>query len=121
VPVIRSSALEFRRLPGRRSADPLPPGLIDDSSARVVRITPGPRTPHRHPHTSEVVYVAAGTGVAWEDGRRTHVATGDLLAIPRGVPHATIAGDDGLLLVCFFPHTDLGRNIEELTSPQIEG
>jgi quercetin dioxygenase-like cupin family protein len=121
VPVIRSSALEFTRLRGRRSADPLAPGLIDDSSVRVVRIAPGPRTPHRHPHTSEVVYVVAGAGVAWEDGRRTDVAAGDLLAIPRGVPHATVAGHDGLLLVCFFPHPDLAGNIEELTAPPLEG
>lgn len=121
MPVIRSSALEFTRLRGRRSADPLAPGLIDDSSVRVVRIAPGPRTPHRHPHTSEVVYVVAGAGVAWEDGRRTDVAAGDLLAIPRGVPHATVAGHDGLLLVCFFPHPDLAGNIEELTAPQLEG
>ena len=86
---------------------------------RVVRIAPGPRTPHRHPHSSEVVYVAAGAGVAWEDGRRTAVAAGDLLAIARGVPHATVAGDGGLLLVCFFPHPDLTGNIEELTGPPI--
>jgi len=37
------------------------------------------------------------------------------------VPHATVAGHDGLLLVCFFPHPDLAGNIEELTAPQLEG
>jgi quercetin dioxygenase-like cupin family protein len=66
-----------------------------------------------------VVYIAAGAGVAWEDGRRTNVAAGDLIAIPRGVPHATVAGDDGLLLVCFFPDSDLRSNLEELPAPQI--
>jgi quercetin dioxygenase-like cupin family protein len=126
VPVIRGAALEFATLPGRQAADPFVAGRAQtitgsaDSSVRVVRIAPGPRTPHRHPRSSEVVYVAAGTGVAWEDGRRTDVAAGDLVAIPRGVPHATVAGDDGLLLVCFFPDPDLASNLEELPEPQIE-
>lgn len=121
MPVIRGAALEFASLPGRRSADPLTGGLATDSSVRVVRIAPGPRTPHRHPRTSELVYVAAGSGVAWEDGRLASVAAGDLLTIPRGVPHATIAGESGLLLVCFFPDPDLGSNIEELPAPHITG
>lgn len=120
MPVIRGAALEFAALHGRQSADPLARGPSTDSSVRVVRIAPGPRTPHRHPRSSEVVYVAAGTGVAWEDGRRTSVAAGDLVAIPVGVPHATIAGEDGLLLVCFFPDPDLRSNLEELLAPQIQ-
>ena len=125
MPVIRGAALEFATLPGRQSADPFAAGHAPastggaDSSVRVVRIAPGPRTPHRHPRSSEVVYVAAGAGVAWEDGRRTDVAAGDLVAIPRGVPHATVAGDNGLLLVCFFPDPDLASNLEELPAPRI--
>jgi quercetin dioxygenase-like cupin family protein len=122
VPVIRSTALAFADFPGRQSADPLHLTTgVEDSSVRVVRIAPGPRTPHRHPRTSEVVYVAAGSGVAWEDGRRSTVTAGDLVAIPRGVPHATVAGEGGLLLVCFFPDPDLASNIEELPAPQITG
>jgi quercetin dioxygenase-like cupin family protein len=120
MPVVHSSALQFTQLSGREAADPLPRDLLSDGSVRVVRVPPGPRTPHRHPRSSEVVYVVAGTGVAWEDGRRTWVAAGDLLAIPAGVPHATVAGVDGLLLVCFFPHPDLDNNTQELAEPQID-
>jgi quercetin dioxygenase-like cupin family protein len=119
MPVIRSAALSFTQLPGRASADPLADAPVTGSSVRVVRIAPGPRTPHRHPHSSEVVYVVAGTGVAWEDGRRTAVAAGDLIAIPAGVPHATVAGDEDLHLVCFFPHPELRGNLEELAQPLI--
>jgi quercetin dioxygenase-like cupin family protein len=119
MPVIRGAALEFATFPGRQSADPLAGGPSTGSSVRVVRIAPGPRTPHRHPRSSEVVYVVQGAGVAWEDGRRTDVAAGDLVAIPRGVPHATVAGAGGLLLVCFFPDPDLPSNLEELPTPQI--
>ena len=118
MPVISAADLEFHGLPGRRSADPFP-GLLRDSTARIVRIPPGPRTPHRHPRSSELVYVAEGTGTAWEAGYRSEVAAGDLLAIPAGVPHATVASDDGLLLVCFFPDPDLAGNLEELAEPTI--
>jgi quercetin dioxygenase-like cupin family protein len=118
VPIVSAAYLDFRGLPGRRSADPFP-GQLSDATARVVRIPPGPRTPHRHPRSSELVYVVEGVGTAWEDGRRTDVAAGDLMAIPPGVPHATVAGEGGLLLVCFFPDPDLAGNLEELAEPVI--
>jgi quercetin dioxygenase-like cupin family protein len=110
--------LDFAQLPGRLSADPLPPGLDVGASARIVYIAPGPRTPHVHPLSAEVVYVAAGTGTAWEDDVATRVGEGDLVVIPPGVPHATVAsGTSDLVLVCFFPHPDLAANIQELTGP----
>jgi quercetin dioxygenase-like cupin family protein len=119
VPVVPAGSLDFAQLPGRRSADPLPPGLVAGGSVRIVRIPPGPRTPHRHPHSAEVVFVAAGTGTAWEDDVATPVGAGDLLVVPAGVPHATVAsGTSELVLVCFFPHADLAANIEELTGPE---
>ena len=119
MPVVPAGSLTFARLPGRLSADPLPPGLEIGASARVVRIAPGPRTPHVHPHSAEVVFVAEGSGTAWEDDVPTPVGAGDLIVVPAGVPHATVAADDGdLVLVCFFPHPDLAANVEELTGPE---
>jgi quercetin dioxygenase-like cupin family protein len=119
MPVVPSGALQFAQLPGRLSADPLPPGLASGCSARIVRIAPGPRMPHRHPHSAEVVYVAGGTGTAWEGDVPTRVGGGDLVVVPAGVPHATVAsGTTDLVLVCFFPHPDLAANIEELTGPE---
>lgn len=115
MPVIRSSDVTFAQLPGRWSANPFP--AMADSTARLVRIPPGPRTPHRHPRSSELVYVAEGSGTAWEHGERSDVAAGDLLCIPAGVPHATVAGAEGLLLICFFPDPDLTNNLEELPGP----
>jgi quercetin dioxygenase-like cupin family protein len=118
MPVIRVDALRFRDLPGRRSADPVPPGLGGDYSVRIVTVPPGPRNPHRHPASDEVTYVASGQGVAWEGDESTGVGPGDLLVIPRGIPHATVAhGDAGLVLVCFFPSPDLASNLEELSGP----
>lgn len=118
MPVVPAGSLDFVRLPGRLSANPLPAGLEAGCSARLVRIAPGPRTPHVHPLSAEVVYVAGGTGTAWEDDVPTNVGDGDLVVVPAGVPHATVAsGTSDLVLVCFFPHPDLAANIEELTGP----
>ena len=121
MPVIPRAAQSFAQLPGRETADPLAGGPDVDASVRVVRIAPGPRTPHRHPFSAEVFYVVAGTGVAWEDGQRTPVTAGDVVVLPRGVPHATVAGEEGMVLVCFFPHPDLRGNTEELAEPRIDG
>ncbi len=118
MPVVPAGSLQFGPLPGRLSANPLPPGLDVGASARVVRIAPGPRTPHVHPLSAEVVYVAGGTGTAWEDDVPTRVQHGDVVVVPAGVPHATVAsGTSDLVLVCFFPHPDLAENIQELTAP----
>ncbi len=102
MPLISAATLDFRRLPGRLSADPLPPGF-PGCAVRIVRVPPGPRTPHRHPRTPEVVYVVIGTGTAWEDGTAQRVSAGDVLAIAAGVPHATVADDDGGLLLVLTP------------------
>ena len=119
MPVVPAASLDFAQLPGRLSADPLPAELALGASARVVRIAPGPRTPHVHPRSAEVVYVAGGTGTAWEDDVPTRVGVGDLVVVPPGVPHATVAsGTSDLVLVCFFPHPDLAANIEELSGPE---
>lgn len=118
MPVIPASTLDFADLPGRSSADPVPGSLGDGYSMRVVRIPPGPRTPHLHPRSDEVVYVVEGHGMAWEDGVPTPVGAGDVLVVPLGVPHATVAhAPSGLTLVCFFPASDLGSNIVELAGP----
>ena len=118
MPVVPAGSLHFDALPGRLSANPLPPGLDVGASARIVRIAPGPRTPHVQPRSAEVVYVAGGTGTAWEGDVPTGVGEGDLVVVPAGVPHATVAsGTSDLVLVCFFPHPDLAANIEELTGP----
>jgi quercetin dioxygenase-like cupin family protein len=119
MPVVPAGSLLFAQLPGRLSADPLPAGLASGASVRIVRIPPGPRAPHRHPHSAEFSYVAEGTGTAWEGDVATRVSAGDLLVVPPGVPHATVAADTSeLVLVCFFPHPDLAANIEELSAPR---
>lgn len=118
MPVVPGDSLRFADLPGRRSADPLPAEGATAYSVRVVRIAAAAvRTPHRHPRSDEVIWVADGTGTVWEDGTTTPVTAGDLVVIPTGVPHATLPGPSGLTLVCFFPDPDLSSNREELDHP----
>jgi quercetin dioxygenase-like cupin family protein len=118
MPVYRGRDLHYAELAGRSSANPLPGTDAGPCSVRVVRIPPGPRTPHRHPHSCEVVYVVRGRGRVWEDEKVTDVEAGDVVVIFAGVAHATVAlGPAELELVCFFPHPDLAANLEELAGP----
>lgn len=111
----RRRELDFVDLPGRRSADPFRDAGLD-VSVRVVTIEPGVRrSPHRHPHSSEVIHVVTGHGRMWTDGEVVDVAAGDVAHVPAGTPHATLAVGGPLQLVCFFPHPALADNIEELT------
>jgi quercetin dioxygenase-like cupin family protein len=117
--IVDGTALEFGRLPGRRSADPFRDRPLEGVSVRIVRVDrDSPRSPHRHPRSYEVMYVLSGSGDLWEDGRFHRVTAGACIAVPPGVPHATVpdAGTE-MELVCFFPTGDLASNIEELEEP----
>ncbi len=114
--VVRASDLDFRDLPGRAAADPFEWFDADGVSMRVVIVEDTPtRNLHRHPLSPEVIFVAEGHGVTWQDGTATRVGPGDIVFIPTNARHATIP-DRGsrLKLVCFFPHGDLGTNLIEL-------
>ena len=66
---------------------------------RVVRIAPGPRTPHRHPHSVEVMYVVEGAGTTWEHDVPTPVGPGDVVVVPAGTPHVTLSAGPGELVL----------------------
>ena len=114
--VVHSFDLNFRDLPGRSSADPfhdLDPGSL---AVRVVIIEEHTgRTPHLHPHSPEIIYVAEGRGTSWQERTETRVAAGDIIRIPQNVAHATIPeAGSRLKLICFFPRGDLRTNLVEL-------
>jgi quercetin dioxygenase-like cupin family protein len=111
--VARLGELDFRDLPGRRAADPLAGAGADGVTVRLVRVPPGPRSPHVHPDSLEVIHVAEGSGRHYQAGAPEPVRAGDTVLVPAGVEHATVA-DEPLLLVCFFPHPDPFATTTEL-------
>jgi quercetin dioxygenase-like cupin family protein len=114
--VVSSSELDFRSLPGRTAANPFAGFDTGGLSMRVVHIEAGAtRSPHRHPHSPEAIYVVEGSGHFWEDGRARRVNEGDCVLVAPGVPHATVPDrDSAMKLVCFWPHPDLSSNSEEI-------
>ena len=117
--VIRRSDIDMAQLPGRRSGDPLR-AVESASSARIVELEPGQRrTAHRHPHSEEVIVVAKGRARVWIEGVLTPVAAGDVIVIPTGAAHATVA-DEPVTLHCFFPHPNLADNYLD-TDIEVQG
>jgi quercetin dioxygenase-like cupin family protein len=116
VTVVGPDDLVFRDFPGRSTADPFKVAGQGASTVRQVVIEHvESRSPHRHPHSEEVVYVVSGRGRVWLDGTFHEVGPGSWYRIPTGLPHATVADrGERMSLVCFFPHDEFASNIEEL-------
>ncbi|MHB8469787.1 MAG: cupin domain-containing protein [Gaiellaceae bacterium] len=116
--VVRSTELRFGQLPGRLAADPLAGAGGAGLSVRLARLQAGPRAPHRHPLSVEVIYVVEGRGTHWQEGETAELGPGDVVVVPRGVAHATIPHAGGeMLLYCVFPVEGLEGNVEELDAP----
>lgn len=106
--------LELAALPGRMAADPLPAAADHGLTVRVVVVAEQRRTLHLHPRSAELIYVVEGRGEHWQGDERRAVAAGDLVLVPAGVPHASVAAPGApLRLVCVFPRPDLAANVEE--------
>lgn len=115
MPVVGEWPGPSTHLETKQSADGLSPDLEAASTVRLVRISPSKaRRTHVHPYSEEVIYIERGEGWLWESGEVTGVTRGDVIYIPQGVEHVTFARrESSLSLVCFFPHPDLGANLEE--------
>ena len=123
MPVVRPAELSWIRA-ARPAGSPTRcrrpwPASTPARTVRVVRVDPGPRLPHLHPHSAEVVYVLTGTGTTWEGDEAHPVGPGDVVVVPTGVPHATVATsrDAGSRSSASSPHPDLAANTEELPGP----
>ncbi len=56
---------------------------------------------HEHGREEEFVYVLAGSGLVWQDGRTTAIGAGDGILFAPGEGAHTIRGDDALDLLVF--------------------
>ncbi|MFN4258164.1 MAG: cupin domain-containing protein [Gemmataceae bacterium] len=54
---------------------------------------------HQHDQSEDVFFVLEGSGWLREGDRRTPIGPGDVIFIPAGEQHGTIAGPDGMVVV----------------------
>jgi quercetin dioxygenase-like cupin family protein len=70
-------------------------------------VDPGKRTPlHTHPDADETFYLLAGSMLLHVDGAEHELRAGGVAVIPRGVPHAFMAQEEGARMLCL--HTPGG-------------
>jgi quercetin dioxygenase-like cupin family protein len=70
-------------------------------------VEPGKRTPlHVHPGAEETFYLLAGSILLHVDGQEEELRTGGVAVIPRDLPHAFMAQQDGARMLCL--HTPGG-------------
>ncbi|MFV0491016.1 MAG: cupin domain-containing protein [Pseudorhodobacter sp.] len=67
--------------------------------------------PHIHPTQDEYILLLDGELDLVLDGKRLHAATGDLVCMPRGIPHG-IFNNSGRDVRCFFWVTPTGRLVD---------
>jgi quercetin dioxygenase-like cupin family protein len=80
----------------------------------VVTIEPGKRNPlHRHPNCEELLYVISGEARHWLGDEVFPLRAGEVIRIPRGVPHwAEVTSAEPLVAVISFSAAD--RQTENL-------
>lgn len=78
--------------------------------------------PHVHPHQDEYIFVLDGRIDLLLDGRKTSAAAGDLVRMPRGIPHAFFNNSGEPVTALFWAApagklVGLYRRIHNLSSP----
>jgi quercetin dioxygenase-like cupin family protein len=67
-----------------------------------------------HHDFEECIYVLSGRGTMQAESGAYPVTTGDILLVPAGEKHMTLnAGDEPLVLLCFFPTPDVTSGTTE--------
>jgi quercetin dioxygenase-like cupin family protein len=65
-----------------------------------IRYEPGAEFPqHLHDHSEDVFLVLEGSGWFREGEKRTPIGPGDVVFVPPGEMHGTIAGPQGMLVI----------------------
>ncbi len=75
-------------------------------------------SPHRHPHAEEVLFIHAGTGTAWLDGKEARIGPGTIIFMPpnTGV-RLTNDGKQPISLVAIFSRPGFDRYQRDISVP----
>lgn len=124
--MVRVVALKDSRvmnLPGRHSRELIGADAgAQCTTLRLVEIAPEKpgetrRGPHVHYDFEEAIHVLKGEGMTRTDAGEFHVAAGDTILVPPGERHATYnIGENTLVLLCFFPVSDIRAGTREFAS-----
>ncbi len=73
-----------------------------------------PRGPHCHKDFEECIYVLSGQGTTCADSGEYPLKPGDTILLPPGEMHMTKnTGTEPLMLLCFFPVSDITKGTQE--------
>ena len=76
-------------------------------------------SPHRHPHSDEIIFIHGGTGLATLAGRQATVTTGATIYMPRNtVVGLRNTGSDALKIVALFSRPGYEEYLREISVPE---
>ena len=75
-------------------------------------------SPHRHPHSEEILFIHAGTGTAWLDGKEAKIGPGTIIFMPpnTGV-RLTNDGKQPISLMAVFSRPGFDRYQRDISVP----
>ena len=75
-------------------------------------------SPHRHPHSEELLFIHAGTGTAWLDGKEAKLQPGTLIYMPRNTGvKLTNDGAEPIALVAIFSRPGFDTYQRDISVP----
>jgi quercetin dioxygenase-like cupin family protein len=75
-------------------------------------------SPHRHPHSEEVLYIHAGRGTAWLDGRQAVLQPGTIIYMPRNTGvKLTNDGTEPMAVVAIFSRPGFDSYQRDISVP----
>lgn len=76
-------------------------------------------SPHRHPHSDEIIFIYGGTGLALLAGRQATVTTGATIYMPRNtVVGLRNTGSEPLKIVAIFSQPGYEEYLREISVPE---
>ncbi len=118
--VLTQTEAKSMSLPGRKSLEIVSGEKGSQAvTLRLVEIpVPSPsdtlRGPHFHKGFEECIFVMSGSGCTEADSGKYPLKAGDTILIPSGEKHVTRnTGTEPLVLLCFFPVSDISKRTQE--------